>query len=189
MVASHWMHFDSAALVAVVVAAVVGCRPPAHRLYQLSHRPRVSIGEVPASSGCGDLLRQRSLLNLAMGPGGEQNGKRHGAGRLNRTSEPERDEAKEKTDIYLQLELCGVSLSSLPGGSNTSSGKVVLDVSCCSPAVPSTVSLLSDWKLTHFTSLQQRQQQQQQRAAHAQTDSRTSWHRCLTISSPAVELC
>ncbi len=68
--------------------------------------------------------------------------------------------------FYLHDELCGVSLSTQAGGSSASLGEVVQDVAvtvCCSSVVPgfsSTVSLLSDCKLTHFTSLQQRQRQQ-----------------------------
>lgn len=34
---------------------------------QLSHRPKVSIGEAPASSSCGDPLRHCTLLNPATG--------------------------------------------------------------------------------------------------------------------------
>lgn len=75
--------------------------------------------------------------------------------------------------FYLQIELCGVSLSTQAGGSYTSPGKIVQDVAvavCCWSVVPgfsSTVSLLSDCKLTHFTSLQQQQQQHMLRQIHA----------------------
>lgn len=69
---THWVLFDSAA---VVVAAVEGYRPPTH---QPPHRPKVLIGEVPASSFCSGPLHHCTLLNLCYGTSscdGDQNGR------------------------------------------------------------------------------------------------------------------
>lgn len=60
---THWVLFDSATA-AVDVAAVVGYLPPTH---QPSHRPKVLIGKVPASSCCSAPLHHCTLLNPATG--------------------------------------------------------------------------------------------------------------------------
>lgn len=44
---THWLLFDSAVVVVVDVAAVVGYRPPTH---QLPHQPKLLIGKVRACS-------------------------------------------------------------------------------------------------------------------------------------------